>query len=643
MPQNSLTPDSYMAQQGQGASSNGSALTPDSYMAQQQGNSPAASAPSSDQGHWTDSIVKAWNWATTPFSGIDKATDSDEVARQKIQHIGDVEALHATPEDNEPKWYLGGHTPLEARVVNKEFYAGVGRDIARTLGSPMGVVGAVTGPLAAAGETGEVPAIISKAARATQAATSLPFVGTGAHHVYQGAKEMVPQSMGGGGKSLSDPDVEQKLLSGAAEMAGGAAGVMSAVRPPALKFSAEQMDSFEQDLAEGVQKHIKDFSTQERQAAGQQIADVDEAIDAAHPAGAINGGDIIHEFAPTRQEMFPSGAKVEPRILSRVTKQETPLFRDASGNIIPQQVIDDLRAKGILNPQENMWSASEARQLEGALRDEAYSLDRAGNRRGAATVRNLASRIHDARQTAAEAAGLGEPYRMANARYKNYLDAFVDGPTREILDGQNASDILDPFTGPNREVIRRDLMKYGDDLNVKGLQDVGKFHLKAATAYKQNGTSIPNRLATSVGMFLVGNALGHPLLGMMGAAAAGRSAISGALERGQVGREAGNVPIEPVTSKYSLPMPERSVLTGKAARGAVTAGTVGANESASSYAPYAMFLQAATEAQKKPGKYGIPQFYNPKTGQRLRHDGQGGYFDVDSGKDYDWRWTGEAK
>jgi hypothetical protein len=86
MPQNNLnlTPDAFMAQQGQGAgpaSSPGagsSALTPDSFMAQQPGTPAQPSAASSpDQSHWYDPITKAWNWATTPFGVVDRATDSD--------------------------------------------------------------------------------------------------------------------------------------------------------------------------------------------------------------------------------------------------------------------------------------------------------------------------------------------------------------------------------------------------------------------------------------------------------------------------------------------------------------------------------------------------------------------------------------
>src|SRR5689334_18168613 len=58
--------------------------------------STAGSASDPSQQHWYDPITKAWNWATTPFGVVDRATDSDEVARQKIQHIGDEEALHAS-------------------------------------------------------------------------------------------------------------------------------------------------------------------------------------------------------------------------------------------------------------------------------------------------------------------------------------------------------------------------------------------------------------------------------------------------------------------------------------------------------------------------------------------------------------------
>jgi hypothetical protein len=636
MPQTQLTPDSYMAQQGQVESSprSGSALTPDSFMAQQQPSQPSATPKPSSDPSQPGMISRAWNWMMSPFGVIDQA---DQAARQQEQHENDEAAMHSTPEDDQPKWWLGGYSPLKAKVFAQDAAAGTVRDAVKTVGSPMGALGAVTGPLAAAGEAGEVPSLIAKAARVAQGVESAPFVATGAYHAGQGVKEALPKSIGGGGESVSNPEVAAKLSGGLAEMAGGAAGVASAVHPPKLHFTEEQIRSYDHDVARGVQKHLADFATQEKKAAGADIAADDEQLDQAFPTGVVDGQQIFQQVNPMRKELFPAGGRPEPKILSRVEGA-------AQGkNPVPQNVLNDFLERGVITPEDTArtWSASQSRAIEGSLWQEARRYARAKDFRSAKVVRDLASQIHDARQNAAESINIGADFKQHNDRYSQYMDTFVNGPLRKVITANNADGVLNPFISQNAENIRRQLMPYDGPVNVKGLRDVAEFHGKVKDAFAPGNGGMKNRLLTSAGMMAIGMGIGHPFLGLIGASMAGRQAIGTALAKGEVASQAEHLPIEPLSDKYSLPMPQRGMFAGKVARGAVTFGTPAANEVASSdfRVPPSMILQAAQSAQTKPGPYGKPHFINHATGQRLKANGDGSYTDVDTGRPHDWQYV----
>lgn len=586
---------------------------------------PAPSSDPSSQSHWYDPITKAWNWANTPISYSRPGPLKYLIPKSPAEAAQEAEekANELHPDDSRTENFL------------RSAGYGIASDLNRMV-SPLTVAGALTGPLAAAGEAGEVPAIISKAARAAQAVMSAPFIGTGAHHVYQGVKEIVPESMGGGGQKFWMPDVLEKLAGGAAEMAGGAAGVLSAARPPKLHFTEDQINSLDHDAARGVQKHLSDFATKERAAAGADIAADDAQLDEAFPTGVVDGQQIFQQVNPMRKELFPAGGRPEPKILSRVEAAA----QAKANSPIPQNVLNDFLERGVITQDElnRTWSAKEARTIEGNLQVEAKRYARGQNPdlRSAKIVRDLANQIHEARQAAADSINIGDEFQQHNARYAQYKDTFENGPLAKSLKGKNANAVLNPFVGPNGENIRRQLMPYADQgVNVKGLRDVAEFHGKVKDAFANTG-SMKNRLLTGAGMMAIGMGIGHPFLGLIGASMAGRQAISTALAKGAVASEAEHLPIEPLTEKYSLPMPERGMFAGKIARGAVTAGTPAAHETASDSSPNvppSMIVQAAQSAEAAPGPYGKPTHIDRDNGQRImRHPVTGKWVDVDTGK-----------
>jgi len=160
----------------------------------------------------------------------------------------------------------------------------------------------------------------------------------------------------------------------------------------------------------------------------------------------------VRELLPTETTGKQPGPNIGGKVLDLSKPEDMGAYQKYknSGAFTPEEIAKyEGKATGSMTAEELKQARSDLGAQLGRLKGTALA---AGN----AAYGEMSKMLREG----ARAGGVEPQWIDANARYKNYVDDFVRSPLKNVLDSENAHDIMEPLSGKSRMQVQSILQKY---------------------------------------------------------------------------------------------------------------------------------------------------------------------------------------